>query len=135
MEIDISSFFNDADHFEFSASIAKRGQNAGEETWANAKAEATQTPLLTTTEQLDAWRDDMKGFGAWDDEEIDGWSATECNALFIQFVSGDIREIESTCADDNGEIDWSKYRRQAESGRIGGRISHCEDGRIYWQLN
>ena len=77
MEIDITRFVTEADPYEFSASIAERGDNAGPETWRNAVAEGESSPLLTTPEQLDALRAYMKGFGAWDDEEIAAWVKKE----------------------------------------------------------
>ena len=52
-----------ADPFEFSASRAEMGDNAGPITWANAKGEAARAPLLTTEEQLDAAREWAGGFG------------------------------------------------------------------------
>ena len=94
MEIDITNFFNNAEPFDFSASVAERGENAGRDTWNNAKREGAASPLLTTPEQLDALRSYVKGFGAWDDDEIAAWDDAECNALFIQLISGDMREIE-----------------------------------------
>lgn len=105
MEIDITRFFESADPFEFSASRAERGQNAGPETWANAKQEGADAPLLTTPEQMQALRDHVKEFGAWDAEEIAAWDDIECNALFIQMVSSAMREADL----DSGEPDWEAY--------------------------
>lgn len=61
MEIDITDFAITGDMFEFSASQAERGMNAGPETWANAKQEAHTTQLLT---DLDGFRDYVADFGA-----------------------------------------------------------------------
>lgn len=125
MEIDITRFVNDADPFEFSASLAERG---GHETWRNAVAEGESSPLLTTPEQLDALRAYMKGFGAWDDEEIAAWTDAECNAIFIQLISGDMREAGNIDLDD---FDWEAY--EADDS-----LSHTiflgDDGRIYYYL-
>lgn len=129
MEIDITDFVNNADPFEFSASVAERGKNAGRETWANAKRDAAATPLLTTPEQLDALRDHARGFGAWDGEEIAAWSDDECSALFIQMISGDMREAGMDLAD----FDWEEYEERANGGEISGRI--CRGGdRVYYYL-
>ena len=135
MEIDITDFFENAEPFEFSASRAERGENAGPETWQNALHEACRAPLLTTEDQLDALRDYMRDFGAWDKEEIDNWTSDECNALFIQLISGDIREIEGLCMGDNGEVDWQEYERLAECGTISGNIFKTDYGRIYYSLS
>ena len=134
MEIDITEFFKDAEPFEFSASRAERGDNAGPETWANAVAEGESSPLLTTPDQIEALREHVKGFGAWDDEEIAAWSDAECNALFIQIISGDMREIESLCTGDDGEVDWAKYEELSLERTIGGDLYRGEDGRIYYYL-
>jgi hypothetical protein len=127
MEIDITSFFESADPFEFSASRAERGQNAGPETWANAKREGAESPLLTTEEQFDALRDHVRGFGAWDADEIAAWDAAELNALFIQLISGDMREADL----DNGDPDWEVYEADVN---LTHNIFKGSDDRIYYYL-
>lgn len=133
MEIDITSFFESADPFEFSASHAERGQNAGPETWANAKREGSESPLLTTPEQLDALRSYVRDFGAWEEAEIAAWDAAECNALFIQFVSGDMRE--ANLDSEPSDSDWAEYRRRAEEGRCSSQLYRNDDGRVYYSLS
>lgn len=131
MEIDITTFVTEGDMFEFSASQMERGMNAGPETWANSLAEAGERPILTD-DQLPEFRDFMRGFGAWEDAEIDAWSPAECNALFIQFFAGDLREAESLCPGDGpGGIDWDAYRELAEAGTCSGRVYPGDDGKIY----
>lgn len=132
MELDITSFFETADAFEFSASSAERGQNAGPETWANAKAEGASAPLLTTEEQLEALRDHMKGFGAWEPEEIASWDATECNALLIQMIRGDMRE--GNLDNDPTDEDWRDYEKRAEAGECSGNIYRGDNGCVYYYL-
>lgn len=132
MEIDITRFFSEAEPFEFSASIAERGQNAGPETWRNALREGESAPLLTTEAQLDALRDFMRGYGAWEAEEIDNWTAVECNALLVQLVSGDMREAGF---DETDEPDWDAYYAQAEAGRVAGRMYRAADGKVFFSLS
>lgn len=132
MEINITRFVTDADPFDFSASRAERGDNAGPDTWKNAVAEGSNDPLLTTTEQLDALREYVKGFGAWDDDEIAAWSDAECNALFIQLISGDMREAGMDVELD--EFDWEEYEQCARAGQISGNIYKGDDGQIYYYL-
>jgi len=121
MEIDVTTLATEGEMFDFSASVAERGRNAGPETWANAKAEAAARPLMSDDE-LPEFRDYMRGFGAWDEDEINGWSADECNALLVQLVAGDLREAESLCPGDGpGGIDWDAYRELAEGGTCSGR--------------
>lgn len=123
MEIDITKFFNEEDGYQFSA-----------RTWRNAVKEGETSPLLKTEEELQALRDYVKDFGAWEEEEIAAWSPAEVNGLFIQLISGDMREIESLCTNDDGSIDWEEYERLAEKGTIGGNLYRGDDGRIYYNL-
>jgi hypothetical protein len=130
MEIDITSFFENAEPFKFSHSIAEGGRNAGPNTWRAALEEASAAPLLTTPEQINALRDHMHGYGAWEDDEINAWPPQECNALFIQLVSSDMRE-----ADLDAETpDWDAYERGVKDGRFGGAIFRSAD-RIYYGLS
>jgi hypothetical protein len=122
LEINVTRLATEGEMFDFSASRAERGMNAGPETWANAKQEAAERPILGA-DDLAAFRDYMRGFGAWDDEEIDAWDATECNALLVQLVAGDLREAESLCPGDGpAGVDWSTYQALAEAGTCSGRI-------------
>ncbi|MCA3186961.1 MAG: hypothetical protein INH13_25750 [Cupriavidus sp.] len=127
MEINITRFFNESDPFQCSASAAELGPDAGRITWRNAMS--SDFKLLDTEEKLDAFRDHMRGFGAWDEAEIAAWSAQECEALFAQLVAGDMRE--SGLADDfPDEIDWAAY----EAGDHGCNIFRDIDGEIYYYL-
>lgn len=135
MEIDITSFFENADPFEFSHSRAEGGPNAGPETWQAALREGAETPLLTTPEQLDALRDHVRGYGAWEAAEIAAWSPAECNALFIQLISGHIRESGLDQATTEDSPEWTAYQEGAEEGRWGGSISRSDDGRIWYYLD
>ena len=132
MEINITSFFENADAFEFSASVAERGKNAGPETWNNAKEEATRAPLLTTPEQLEALREHVKEFGAWERDEIDAWDSEHCNALFIQLVAGDIREAGLDSESDSS--DWRRYERRVEAGNCSGNLYKTNEGAIFYSL-
>lgn len=135
-EIDITDFLSDDDAspYEFSASAAELGQCAGKITWRNSMDRAQDNALLTTQDQIDALKAYVKGFGAWDDTEIEGWSDQECNALFIQLISGDLRE--SGLADsDPDEFDWTEYEARASEGQISGNIFRADDGRVYYSLS
>ena len=140
MEIDITDFFNGSEPYNFSASAAEMGQNAGRITWRNAVEEAEQSPMLTTEAQLDALRYWAKDTGAWSAEEIAAWSDAECNAFFIQLVSGDMRELQDLCMNDNGDMDWDFAQTLSEEGAIAGHIYPCDIaghkdfGRIFYYL-
>ena len=132
MEIDITTLITEGEMFKFSASVAERGQNAGPETWTNALTEAGERPILAD-DQLPEFRDYVRGFGAWEDVEINVWNATECNALFIQLVAGDVREAESLCPGEGiGGIDWDAYNKLAEAGTCSGRIFPSGDRVFYY---
>lgn len=134
MEIDITSFFNNEDPAEFSASRAELGDDAGRITWGYALSRADTDPILTAPAQIDALRSYVKGFGAWDDEEIANWTEAECNAMFIQLISGDMRQIENLCMADNGDVDWNKHEELAQQGQLAGNIFQGSNGRIYYYL-
>jgi hypothetical protein len=133
MQINITRFFNEAPVFDFSHSQMEGGPNAGPETWNNAKDAAAESPLLTTPEQLDALREYVKGFGAWDDEEIAAWSDNEVNALFIQLLSGDMRE--AGLDNEPDEDAWKEYESRAEAGQCQSNIYKGDDGEIYYSLD
>lgn len=130
MEIDITRFFNEANTPDYSASVAERGQNAGPETWNNAVRDSAEFNFLDDDGKRDAFRAHVKGFGAWDDDEIAAWSPEELNALLIQMISGDMREDGL----DASSPDWDEYQEGAEAGRYSGRISRNDDGTIYYYI-
>lgn len=111
-----------------SGSIMELGDNAGRITWENSKRESAARPLLVGDEQIQGARDYFATFGAWTREEIDGWDAGEVNALALQFVAGDIREMED-CAED-----YADYQKQSEAGRLRGCIHRDDDGKWYFYL-
>lgn len=78
----------------FSGSVAELGENAGEITWNNALDESKKTPLLDSVGCIKA-REYFEDFGAWSKEELAAMTDTEINALTLQYISGDIRELES----------------------------------------
>lgn len=111
MDIKLTPLLSE-DAFNYSASAAEMGENAGRITWDNAK----RAPVcLKTPEELDAFREWVADFGAWSEDEIAAWDAAECNALFAQFVSSDIRE---SGADSLDELDEDQLREDQESGRV-----------------
>ena len=132
MEINITEFFNGADPSEFSASKMERGEHAGRETWNAAKIEGEDSPLLKTPAEIKALRRYVEEFGAWDDKEIAAWSNIECNALFVQLISGDIRETGMYAGDS---WDWEEYERGAEAGHWRGNLFRADDGDVFYSLS
>jgi hypothetical protein len=130
MEINITSFVTNQDPYEYSASRCELGENAASITWNNALAADT---LLTTPEQIEALREYVKGFGAWSREEIAAWSDKQCNALFVQLISGDLREA----GFDNVELDefdWQEYEERQQAGSISSNVFRGNDGQVYYYL-
>lgn len=130
MDLNITEFFNSANAFDYSSSIAERGQNAGRETWHNACN--ADFLILDNEEKQEAFKDFVRGFGAWSDEEIAAWSVTELNALCIQFISGDIREFEDLAGGD-----WQQWQELCEADTCNGRMYGgplSTDGQVYFSI-
>lgn len=131
MEINITEFFNSLVCPQwYSASILEIGQNAAAITWEHAKNDSEHFNLLQTEEMREAFKNRIRGFGAWDDEDIAAWDNTELNALFIQLISGDVRE----CSLSNSPPDWEAYE-QEKDGRCSGNIFKGVDGNVYYYLS
>jgi hypothetical protein len=136
MQLNITTFFNsDVDMSDISGSRMEHGDDAARITWNNAK-EATRShvpPLLDTEEKLDAMRDHVRGFGAWSRDELAEYSAEDLNALLLQFIAGDIREV---CSPDDMTADswWKEYESGCERGTYAGRMYRGDDGLVYYYL-
>jgi|SRR5690625_98511 len=132
MDIDITDFFNECSPMVYSASRAEIGDNAGAVTWRAACDDAPDWPLLDTDAKRQAFREYVRSFGAWTDDEIAAWTNVELTALFIQMVSGDMREFEALT---NG--DWFLWGRLANDGTVGGNLFGgplSVDGRVYYSI-
>ena len=129
MELDITEFFNSCVPKHYSASVAELGNDAGTITWQNALDR--DAGLLDTEEKRDAFKAYIRGFGAWDDEEIAAWSHEELNALLIQFISGDMREdrLHANMEDE----EWNALDPEKSRGSIyGGPLT--VDGHVYFYM-
>lgn len=132
MELNITRFFNNCAPRDYSASVAEIGKDAGLATWSAACEDASGYQLLDTDEKKAAFREHVATFGAWSDEEITEWSDTELNALFIQLVSGDMREFKD--APWFTDEEWEEYERLSRDGAIPGRLFKGIDGAIYYDI-
>lgn len=128
MDINITSLL-ESDLFEYSHSAAEGGQDAGRNTWRNAKNAGTR--FLDTDEKTEVFLDYVKGFGAWDEEERAAWSPEDREALLLQFIAGDVRD---TGADSLDEMDWDEYREGCEDGRYSGCLFRSESGEIFYYI-
>jgi hypothetical protein len=94
LELNITRYFanGDNDPYYMSGSVANLGSNAGKLTWNNSLA-ASDGELLTTEESLQAVREWLKSFGAWDDAEIESYTAQELEAFVLQDAASGINEM------------------------------------------
>jgi hypothetical protein len=133
MEINITEFFNSACPMDYSASRAEIGDNAGLDTWRAACEDASDySALLDTDEKRQAFRDYVADFGAWKEEEIQAWTNDELAALFMQMISGDMRE--SDLKPDMNEDEWGEYEMRAANGNVSGRIYRGPFNQIYYYI-
>ena len=130
MEINITRFFNEAAPMDYSASVAEIGANAGSDTWNAANDDADTWNMLDDADKLDAMRSWIKSSGGWSAEEIAAFSDKDLNALFIQFVSGDIRE----CLEWDVPDVWAHYQELAEQGTVSSNLFKATDGQVYFYL-
>jgi hypothetical protein len=132
MELDITQFFREAGWIDYSASRAEIGDDAGPVTWRAACEDADEWSILTSDQAREAFRHHVRGYGAWSEEEIAAWSDTELNALCMQCIAGDAREVPGmSCAED---WDWEEYERLAQEGTISSRLFEGIDGRVYYYI-
>lgn len=105
MDINITSLL-ELDMFTFAHSIAEGGYNAGPDTWNAAKEDTKdrKPPLLDTEEKLEAFRDWIGQSGGWTRDEISAWDSVECDALFLQWIAGGVRQCPATLE----EIDFEE---------------------------
>lgn len=132
MEININTYFeNELCPSDFSASAAERGENAGLYTWAYAKEESQGTVLLTTFDQFAAFITHVESMGFDFSEDEKPMNGTELNALFIQLISGDIRESNGL---QENPINWALYEDESKEGQISSNIFLGTDNNIYYYL-
>lgn len=132
MEIDVTDFVRDSNHPSISGSVAELGDHAGQITWTNAKQESHLYPFLSDDNrgEFNQW---LLGFGAWDDDDIAGWSLPECNALLLQFIAGDVLELADLGVDLQAPaIDVDAWETLNDEGVAPGRLFLGRDGRIYY---
>lgn len=133
MDIDVTAILVGIEPFDYSRSRAEAGDNAGRDSWNNAKRDA----LSMFGDQFDREAFDayFKGFGAWDAAELAAHSDEEAAALMLQFIAGDYREAEGLIDEDEGSAEWwSEYERLASAGTVCGRFGRGDGGRVYYYV-
>jgi hypothetical protein len=130
MEIDITTLA-EVNAFNLSHSIAEGGENAGKNTWENSKAEAERHSILNTPEKLAAMRGFAASSGGWTRKEIADWPDSEVNALFLQWIAGDVRELGY---DSLADVDWQDAEEQQSAGLVPSNLFKGIDGKLYFYL-
>lgn len=135
-ELDVSHLIGSPDFvpFDLSNNAATLGEDVSRLTWQASReaAQSIKPPLLDTDEKREAFRDFVKSSGGWTREEIAGWSDEELNALCLQWIAGDIREAFGDA--EPAEWDWQEYEKDAQAGRIAGRLFRADDGRVFFYI-
>lgn len=122
MEVNITKFYNEACPKDYSASAAEIGQDAGPSTWRAAMDDAEDYNYITE-ENAEEFRAYIRSSGGWNREETNAFSMQQLNALFIQWISGDIRE--------KGAETWEEYEKASELGVNIGSLFQVGD-QVYW---
>jgi hypothetical protein len=138
MEFDITEFLRDECPRDYSASVAEIGANAGTYTWQAAMENSDPLRYMTSPERIDAFRAFVLDSGGWDETECDAFTVTELEALFIQWVSGVLREMFSDSFDNRVDFSaltdeqWIAAERLAAEGAVSSGIFRGDDGRVYF---
>jgi hypothetical protein len=106
-------------------SVFELGKDAGRITWNNCMKAALDHPLVKDDE-VDEIRDYFRGYGAWDNAEIDAWTRQELDALVTQEAAAAFREYEMFDS-------YEEYMEAAEQGTVATQIYRDDNGR--WWLN
>lgn len=130
--LEITDFFNNAAPMDYAASVAEIGANAGAYTWRAACDDSPDYPILRDDSTLEAFREFVINNGGWSEREVREFTATELNALAIQWVAGDMRECD--IGPDSTPADWAEYELRANDGIVPSRIWRDDDGRVYFSL-
>lgn len=130
MEINITDFFYTGQAHLYSASKVELGEDAGKITWVNALGYSNEYRMLDTEDQIEAFRYFVKDTGGWTQEEISRWTNHELNALFVQFVAGDIREA---CLDVPSPS-WDLHKEACEDGMIYSRLWKSDDNQVFYYI-
>ena len=120
MEINITKLFFDGNPKKYSASIMELGDDAAPMTWNNA---LNSEYSFVTEDNKQFFIRHFEDFGAWDD--IHEWPIKEINALFIQLVAGDIRELEL----------FDTYEEYENSDQVAHNIFKTEKSEWYFELS
>ena len=82
--------------------------------------------LTDIAEHFGELRNHFADYGAWGSEDIASWSLFELAALCLQEFVQEYREFCEYCGSN-----WGRYREEAESGTVSGRLYRGENGQRF----
>ena len=101
--------------------------------WQEALSLASKHDVLNTPQAQGAMRAHLRGFGAWEEEELADMTTEVLMALLIQLIAGDMYEGELHA--ESTEEDWAKYEENGTAGRVPWNLFRGDDGRFYYDLS
>ena len=131
MDIDVTDFLASTDCSMLSGSVTELGDNAGRITWANSIKASTEFNPLPDADALQEFREWLKPWGGWSDDEIAAMSDQHLRALCLQWIAGDWREC-FDCSPD--AVDWDDYGTRASEGNCPSSFYCTDDGLIFWEM-
>ena len=133
MDMLITSLVRDIAPRDYQASIAEIGPDAGPRTWAAALEDAPE--LLRQVHDRDAFHAVFREFGAWDDDDLAAHTEADDMALMLQFIAGDLRDVEHIDAEPFTDEWWTEFERECERGNASGRLGRgVEPGTVYYYI-
>ena len=101
--------------------------------WQEALRLASKHPVLNHREDQAAMRAHLRGFGAWEEEELADMTTEVLMALLVQLIAGDMYEGELHA--ESTEEDWARYEQDGHDGRVPWNLFRGDDGRFYYDLS
>ena len=117
-----------------SGSRAEWGANAGRITYAYAKSflDSDSELYKTIVENRRTVECYFREFGAWNIEEIRGWSDRELVGVLVQAIAGDYRELQRYCEYEYPDESIEELMDIGEVGLPGNL--YCCDGKWYFYV-
>lgn len=126
-EYDVTHLVEEVDCGMLSGSVAELGPAAGRITWNNSLQEGRDRPLVTE-DQMEELRSYFADYGAWDEEEIAGWTLEDMNGMVVQEAASNVREMEAFDT-------YEEYQEAAERGSVSGQLWKDENGKWWAQFS
>jgi hypothetical protein len=132
MEIDVTQFIQSGSMMDYSASVAEIGADAGRVTWGASVEASEEFNFLPDADALQHFREWLKPWVGWTEEEITDMPDAHLRALCLQWIAGDWREC-FDCSPD--AADWEDYETRASAGQCQSSFYRDAAGRIFFDLS